>query len=139
MGAEIRRGDVGAGFVLMLINRIRGLVLPYSTKFLIDFIIAKHHIERLRELVLIVLGAEVADSGITSFSLTQLLSKAAQRLIGRRCKLHIVVLRCEQNGKPGLARRERVEGMRLGAWPSLSAGWSRPASRWCCCSVPVRR
>jgi len=75
-----RRWMLALGFVLMLINRIAGLVLPYSTKFLIDFVINKHHIERLRELVLIVLGATLIQ-GITSFSLTQLLSKAAQRLI----------------------------------------------------------
>ena len=46
----------------MLINRVAGLVLPYSTKFLIDNVIAKHHIERLRRLVLVVLGGD-ADSG----------------------------------------------------------------------------
>jgi len=75
-----RRWMLALGLVLMLINRVAGLVLPYSTKFLIDFVINKHHIERLRELVLIVLGATLIQ-GITSFSLTQLLSKAAQRLI----------------------------------------------------------
>ena len=75
-----RRGMLALGLVLMLINRVAGLVLPYSTKFLIDFVINKHHIERLRELVLIVLSATLIQ-GITSFSLTQLLSKAAQRLI----------------------------------------------------------
>ncbi|MGA8761698.1 MAG: ABC transporter ATP-binding protein [Candidatus Sulfotelmatobacter sp.] len=75
-----RRWMLALGLVLMLINRVAGLVLPYSTKFLIDFVINKHHIERLRELVLIVLSATLIQ-GITSFSLTQLLSKAAQRLI----------------------------------------------------------
>jgi ABC-type multidrug transport system fused ATPase/permease subunit len=75
-----RRGLLAIGFVLMVINRVAGLVLPYSTKFLIDGVIAKHHIQLLRPLVLIVLFATVIQ-GITSFSLTQLLSKAAQRLI----------------------------------------------------------
>jgi len=75
-----RRGLLAIGFVLMVINRVSGLVLPYSTKFLIDGVIAKHHIQLLRPLVLIVLFATVIQ-GITSFSLTQLLSKAAQRLI----------------------------------------------------------
>jgi len=55
-------------------------VLPYSTKFLIDSVIPKHSLELLRRLVLIVLSATVIQ-GLTSFSLTQLLSKAAQRLI----------------------------------------------------------
>jgi ABC-type multidrug transport system fused ATPase/permease subunit len=66
--------------VLMAINRVSGLVLPYSTKFLIDTVIVKHHLDRLRPLVLLVLVATVIQ-GATSFALTQLLSKAAQRLI----------------------------------------------------------
>src|SRR6202048_4732997 len=75
-----RRGLLALGFLLMVVNRVSGLVLPYSTKFLIDSVIAKHHVELLRRLVLLVLAATVVQ-GITSFSLTQLLSKAAQRLI----------------------------------------------------------
>ena len=75
-----RRGLLALGFVLMLINRVAALVLPYSTKFLIDTVINKHRIDQLRNLVLVVLAATLIQ-GITSFSLTQLLSKAAQRLI----------------------------------------------------------
>jgi ABC-type multidrug transport system fused ATPase/permease subunit len=75
-----RRNLLGLGFVLMVINRISGLVLPYSTKFLIDTVIVKHQADRLKPLVLAVLAA-TAIQGLTSFSLTQLLSKAAQRLI----------------------------------------------------------
>jgi ABC-type multidrug transport system fused ATPase/permease subunit len=75
-----RRGLLALGFLLMIVNRVSGLVLPYSTKFLIDSVIAKHHVELLRQLVSLVLLATVIQ-GITSFSLTQLLSKAAQRLI----------------------------------------------------------
>src|SRR6266851_5039748 len=75
-----RRALLALGFLLMVINRVSGLVLPYSTKFLIDSVIAKHHVELLRRLVLVVLGATIIQ-GITSFALTQLLSKAAQRLI----------------------------------------------------------
>jgi ABC-type multidrug transport system fused ATPase/permease subunit len=75
-----RRALLALGFLLMVVNRVSGLVLPYSTKFLIDSVIAKHHVELLRQLVSVVLLATVIQ-GITSFSLTQLLSKAAQRLI----------------------------------------------------------
>jgi ABC-type multidrug transport system fused ATPase/permease subunit len=75
-----RRALLAFGFVLMVINRVSGLVLPYSQKFLIDTVIVKHHIEGLKPLVLIVLAATIIQ-GITAFSLTQLLSKAAQRLI----------------------------------------------------------
>ena len=86
-----RRGLLALGFVLMVVNRVAGLVLPYSTKFLIDTVIAKHHVELLRRLVLLVLSATVIQ-GITSFSLTQLLSKAAQRLIAelrQKVQIHI--------------------------------------------------
>ncbi len=75
-----RRALLALGFALMIVNRVSGLVLPYSTKFLIDSVIAKHHVELLRRLVSVVLLATVIQ-GITSFALTQLLSKAAQRLI----------------------------------------------------------
>jgi ABC-type multidrug transport system fused ATPase/permease subunit len=86
-----RRALLTLGFGLMVINRVSGLVLPYSTKFLIDSVIIKRHVELLKPLVLLVLGATVIQ-GITSFSLTQLLSKAAQRLIAelrQRVQAHI--------------------------------------------------
>jgi len=75
-----RRGLLMLGFVLMVINRVAGFVLPYSSKFLLDDVVGKHHIQLLRPLVFSVLLATLIQ-GATSFSLTQLLSKAAQRLI----------------------------------------------------------
>src|SRR6184192_4168943 len=75
-----RRGLLALGFLLMAINRVAALVLPYSTRYLIDSAIIKRHTQLLKPLVLGVLLATVVQ-GITSFSLTQLLSKAAQRLI----------------------------------------------------------
>src|SRR5438128_5607811 len=75
-----RRGLLALGFLLMLINRVASLVLPYSTRFLIDSVIIKRHTQLLKPLVLAVLLATLIQ-GVTSFSLTQLLSKAAQRLI----------------------------------------------------------
>src|SRR5271157_312574 len=75
-----RRGLLAIGFVLMAINRVASLVLPYSTRYLIDSVIIKRNIQLLKPLVLGVLLATLIQ-GITSFSLTQLLSKAAQRLI----------------------------------------------------------
>ena len=75
-----RRALLGLGFVLMVINRVAGFVLPYSSKFLIDNVVAKGQTWMLRPLVLAVLLATLIQ-GVTSFSLTQLLSKAAQRLI----------------------------------------------------------
>ncbi len=71
----------------MAVNRVSGLVLPASTKYLIDDILGKRHIGLLFPLVAAVVGA-TAVQGITSFTLTQLLSKAAQRLIAElRCKV----------------------------------------------------
>jgi len=75
-----RRGLLALGFGLMVINRVASLVLPYSTRYLIDSVIIKRQPQLLKPLVLGVLLATVIQA-ITSFSLTQLLSKAAQRLI----------------------------------------------------------
>jgi subfamily B ATP-binding cassette protein MsbA len=82
-----RRGLLALGFAIMAVNRVAGLVLPASTKFLIDDIIGKRHLQLLVPLVLAVVGA-TAVQGVTSYSLTQLLSKAAQRLIADlRCQV----------------------------------------------------
>ncbi len=75
-----RRKILGLGLLLMIINRLCGVVLPGSTRYLIDDVIGKGRHELLIPLVAAVLGATLIQ-GITSFSLTQLLSKAAQRLI----------------------------------------------------------
>jgi subfamily B ATP-binding cassette protein MsbA len=86
-----RKGILALGMVLMAVNRVSGLVLPASTKFLIDDVIGKRHTEMLLPL----LGGVVAATfvqGVTSFSLTQLLSKAAQRLIAelrRKVQAHV--------------------------------------------------
>jgi subfamily B ATP-binding cassette protein MsbA len=88
---EPRRGVLLVGFVLMAINRVCGLALPASTKFLIDNIIGKRQTQMLVPLVSAVVAATLIQ-GITSFSLTQLLSKAAQRLIAelrRKVQSHI--------------------------------------------------
>ena len=75
-----RRNILLLGGALMVINRICGLALPVSTKFLIDNVMRRHQLNLLMPIVMTVLAATVIQ-GITSFSLTQLLSKAAQRLI----------------------------------------------------------
>ena len=75
-----RRGLLALGFLLMVINRISSLVLPASTKFLVDDVIAKGHGNLLLPLVGAVLMSTLIQ-GATSFALTQTLSKAAQRLI----------------------------------------------------------
>jgi ABC-type multidrug transport system fused ATPase/permease subunit len=82
-----RRGILGLGMLIMVVNRISGLVLPASTKFLIDDVIGKHDAHLLGPLVLAVMAASSVQA-VTSFALVQLLSKAAQRLIAElRCKV----------------------------------------------------
>jgi subfamily B ATP-binding cassette protein MsbA len=86
-----RRRLLAFGFLLMVINRAASMILPGSTKFLVDNVINKHQVWMLKPLVLAVLGATLLQ-GITSFSLTQLLSKEAQRLIAelrRKVQAHI--------------------------------------------------
>jgi ABC-type multidrug transport system fused ATPase/permease subunit len=75
-----RRGLLALGLVLIMINRLAGLVLPGATKFLVDGVILKRNLALLFPIVCAAGGA-VLVQGVTSFSLTQLLSKAAQRLI----------------------------------------------------------
>ena len=83
-----RRKLLAGGLVLIVVSRLAGLVLPASTKFLIDDIIGKREFNLLLPLVLAV-GAATAVEAATSYSLTQLLSKSGQRLIAElRRKVH---------------------------------------------------
>ena len=79
------------GLALMAINRVAGLALPFSPKYFFDDVIGKHQTQKLLPLVFVVIGATIVQ-GITSFSLTQLLSKSAQRMITdmrKRIQAHI--------------------------------------------------
>jgi ABC-type multidrug transport system fused ATPase/permease subunit len=75
-----RRLLLGGSFLLMVINRASGLILPASTKYLIDNVMGKHQLHLLPIIVGVVVAATIIQ-GITSFTLTQLLSKEGQRLI----------------------------------------------------------
>ncbi len=75
-----RRKLLAGGLLLMVINRLSGFVLPISVKYLIGDVIGKRQERLLTPLVLSVLAATLIQ-GVTSFTLTQLLSKAGQRLI----------------------------------------------------------
>ena len=75
-----RLGVLLGGLALMTVNRVAGLALPGSTKVLVDDVIGKGR----RELLAPLLGAVVLATlvqGLSSYALTQSLSKAAQRLI----------------------------------------------------------
>jgi ABC-type multidrug transport system fused ATPase/permease subunit len=75
-----RRGRLLLGSALMLVNRLAGLVLPATSKFLIDDIIGKGRAELLTPLALVA-GAATVVQAITSFALSQVLGVAAQRAI----------------------------------------------------------
>lgn len=75
-----RRLLLGGSFLLMVINRASGLILPASTRYLIDNVMGKHLLNQLPIIVGVVALATIVQ-GITSFTLTQLLSMEGQRLI----------------------------------------------------------
>jgi len=86
-----RRGLLALGFLLMIVNKVASLALPLSTRPLMDRVILKHQAWLLGPLVLVVLAATCIQ-GVTSFALTQSLSKEAQRLIAelrRKVQEHI--------------------------------------------------
>ncbi|MGB8029198.1 MAG: ABC transporter ATP-binding protein [Terracidiphilus sp.] len=68
------------GLVLVAINRVAGLTLPYVSLPFVNLVLRKHESDKLMPLVVAVFIATFIQS-ITSFSNTQLLSKAAQRMI----------------------------------------------------------
>ena len=90
-----RKGLLFAGLCLMGINRIAGLVLPYTSKPLLDKVLSPTGDPALLpKMIALVFGAMVVQA-ITSFSLTQLLSKAGQRLIAemrRQVQKHVGLL-----------------------------------------------
>src|SRR6202050_5585825 len=75
-----RRTILALGFVLMIINRSSGLILPASTKYLVDDVITKKQINLLLPIVIAVVAATIVQ-GLTSYAPTQLLSKSSQRMI----------------------------------------------------------
>jgi len=76
------RGKLIIGVLLIIVSRCASLVLPASTKFLIDDIIGKNRHDMLTPLVAGVVAATLIQA-VCSFTLTQILSKAAQRLIAQ--------------------------------------------------------
>jgi subfamily B ATP-binding cassette protein MsbA len=77
-----RRLLLAGGFLLMLLNRGAELVLPASTKYLIDDVIGRRHLSLLTPLLGAVLAATLVQA-VSTYALTQILSKEAQRLIAQ--------------------------------------------------------
>lgn len=107
------------GLILIIINRLSGLVLPGASKYLVDDVINKANMSLLYILIAVVAGAVLVQS-VTSFALTRLLSVEAQHLISvlrASVQKHIIYLptRFFDNTKSGeLVSRimSDVEGVR---------------------------
>ena len=56
------RYRLALGMLLMIVNRLAGLVLPASSKYLIDDVVMKHHAELLAPLALAAGGATLVQA-----------------------------------------------------------------------------
>jgi subfamily B ATP-binding cassette protein MsbA len=74
------RKRMAVGLGLMIVNRLAGLVLPTTTKYLMDDVITQGHWELLPTLAMAAGGATLVDAG-TAFANSQVLGVAAQRAI----------------------------------------------------------
>ena len=74
------RRRLALGLLLMLVNRLAGLILPWSPKILIDQVIGARRTDLL-DLLVIAVGAATVVQAVTSFALSQILGVAAQRAI----------------------------------------------------------
>jgi subfamily B ATP-binding cassette protein MsbA len=99
------RGRLVFGAVLMLVNRLVGLVLPASSKYIIDDVIGKRNFGMLTPIA-IAAGAATLVQAVTSFSLSQVLGVAAQRAITEMRK----------------RVQERVERLPIGYFDSTQTG-----------------
>jgi ABC-type multidrug transport system fused ATPase/permease subunit len=77
---QARKGRLAIGLCLMLLSRVAGLVLPGTSKILLDNVIGKGQRELLVWIVLAAGGATLIQA-ITSFALSQVLGRAAQHSI----------------------------------------------------------
>jgi subfamily B ATP-binding cassette protein MsbA len=75
-----RRWLLAGSFLLMVINRLAGFALPISFRPFIDHVMVRGQMEMLPRIILIIVSAMIVQ-GITSYALSQLLSKGGQRLI----------------------------------------------------------
>ncbi|HYK41126.1 MAG TPA: ABC transporter ATP-binding protein [Thermoanaerobaculia bacterium] len=88
---QARRGRLALGLLLLLVNRVAGLVLPGMPRYLLDEVVGKGRRQLLPVLVAASAAAAVVQ-GVTSFTLSQVLGKAAQRSITemrRRIQRHV--------------------------------------------------
>lgn len=88
------KSRLALGLVLLLVNRLAGLVLPTSSKFLIDEVVGQRRADLLLPLALAG-GAATLVQALTGYSLSQVLGVAAQRAINdmrKSIQAHVVRL-----------------------------------------------
>lgn len=88
------RYHLALGMMLMLVNRAVGLVLPASSKYFIDEVIAKHRAELLPKIALAIGLASIIQA-ITFMALARVLGVTAQRAITemrKRVQAHVMRL-----------------------------------------------
>ena len=92
------RGRLALGLGVMLISRLAGLVLPASSKFLVDRVLVNREVELLTPIAVAVMIA-TAIQAVTSFALVRILGIAAQRAITelrREVQAHVLRLPVRQ-------------------------------------------
>jgi subfamily B ATP-binding cassette protein MsbA len=88
------RRRLSLGLALLLVNRLAGLVLPATSKYLIDDVVGKHRGDLLVTLAVAAGGATIIQAA-SSFALSQVLGVAAQRAITdlrREVQAHVLRL-----------------------------------------------
>src|ERR1700722_2590522 len=89
-----KRKVIALGVSAVIVNRLTQLVLPYSTKILVDKIIIGHQFQ-LTKVVVCALVAAAAAHSITSFVLTSVIGSSTEHLIAdlrKRLKTHVARL-----------------------------------------------
>ena len=76
----VHRKSLAVGLILMLVNRLSGLVMPASSKYLIDEVLGKHKGELLIPIALATSVAVLLQAA-TAYALSQVVSIAAQQAI----------------------------------------------------------
>ena len=114
-----RKAILSVGLLLIILKSLSGLVLPYTSKTLLDDIIPNGDFDALMTLLVIVCSA-ILIQAVTSFALTRLLSVEAQNLIAKlRAKVQRKLLKLpisffDDNKSGALVSRvmSDVEGVR---------------------------
>jgi ABC-type multidrug transport system fused ATPase/permease subunit len=75
-----RRTALALGLFVTVLNRASVLVIPYSTKFLLDDVIARHRVDLVITLIIIISGATLIQ-GLSGFAQTKILSAMAHHII----------------------------------------------------------